>query len=130
MIDFYTRLGPYLLTHGNCQEETKDRVFVPDGAVVVFEPAPSEALAPPPTQGARWNLDDHCWDEPEITTEQAWAQVRYERNRRLDATEWIASRARDWGEPVPPEWLAYRQALRDVTGQGDPMNIEWPEPPG
>jgi hypothetical protein len=23
-------------------------------------------------------------------------------------------------------WAAYRQALRDITAQSDPFNIEWP----
>ena len=33
------------------------------------------------------------------------------------------------GTAVPQPWLDYRQALRDITKQPDPMNIDWPTPP-
>ena len=57
------------------------------------------------------------------------AALRFQRNRRLADSDWVVLRAADRGEPVPPEWLAYRQALRDVTDQSDPLNIIWPTPP-
>lgn len=28
------------------------------------------------------------------------------------------------------QWASYRQALRDITTQSDPFNIQWPVPPG
>ena len=65
-----------------------------------------------------WVLDDA----------KAWAAVRLERDRLLAATDWRLLRAAETGVPVEPEWLAYRQALRDVTKQGDPTAIEWPTP--
>lgn len=58
-----------------------------------------------------------------------WREVRRERDRRLSETDWIVLRAVERGEPAPPEWLAYRQALRDVTKQPDPEAIDWPEAP-
>jgi hypothetical protein len=30
---------------------------------------------------------------------------------------------------MTPEWIAYRQALRDITDQQDPFNIIWPIKP-
>jgi hypothetical protein len=60
---------------------------------------------------------------------RAWAKVRAERDARLAASDWVRLRAADLGEPVPPKWLQYRQALRDVTYQTDPLNIVWPEAP-
>ena len=33
------------------------------------------------------------------------------------------------GTAVPQPWLDYRQAMRDVTEQSDPLNIIWPTPP-
>ena len=59
----------------------------------------------------------------------AWERVRAERDKRIAASDWVALRAADQGQPVPPDWLAYRQALRDVTEQADPGAIVWPEPP-
>jgi hypothetical protein len=61
--------------------------------------------------------------------EDMWDYVRREGNRRLSASDWIVTRATERGEPVPAEWVAYRQALRDITGQADPLAIIWPEVP-
>ncbi|XVJ71817.1 MAG: hypothetical protein HEQ39_10090 [Rhizobacter sp.] len=55
--------------------------------------------------------------------------VRAERDALLTASDWVVMRSADRGEPVPSEWLAYRQALRDVTQQADPLNIAWPSMP-
>jgi hypothetical protein len=55
--------------------------------------------------------------------------VRVDRDRRLAASDWIVTRATERGEPVPAEWVAYRQALRDITGQADPLAIIWPTAP-
>ena len=61
-----------------------------------------------------------------------WARVSF-RNQLgafvIKTTDWAVLRAADQGEPVSPEWLAYRQALRDVTAQADPLNIAWPVAP-
>lgn len=62
--------------------------------------------------------------------EMQWVRVRITRSQLLDSTDWVTARARDQGRPVPPEWLAYRQALRDVTDQPDPSAIVWPAMPG
>lgn len=58
--------------------------------------------------------------------ESQWAKVRLERNAKLTATDW--TQVAD--APVnAAEWAVYRQALRDITKQSDPFNIEWPEEP-
>lgn len=61
--------------------------------------------------------------------ELQWARVKIARSQRLDASDWVILRAQDRGEPVPPEWQAYRQALRDITQQADPFDIRWPSAP-
>ena len=52
--------------------------------------------------------------------------VRYKRDKLLAETD-------TWGladYPATAEQTAYRQALRDITGQeGFPNNITWPEEP-
>lgn len=53
-------------------------------------------------------------------------QVRAERDSKLAATDWMALS----DVIMSPEWAAYRQALRDVTGQaGFPENVDWPTAP-
>ncbi|GAA5334721.1 MULTISPECIES: phage tail assembly chaperone [Thermus] len=65
---------------------------------------------------------------------EAWAAFRAERDRRLAASDWVVARAYERGEPVPPEWAAYRQALRDLPGQLTDEQvlageIPWPQLP-
>lgn len=61
--------------------------------------------------------------------EMQWALVKIERAQRLISTDWVVLRAQDQGTPVPQEWRAYRQALRDITEQTDPFAIQWPQAP-
>lgn len=55
------------------------------------------------------------------------AQVRADRNDRLAACDWTQLP----DSPVDGQaWLAYRQALRDLTKQaGFPQTVEWPAAP-
>lgn len=56
--------------------------------------------------------------------------VRNERLMRLTDTDWVVTRAAESGQPVPPAYVAYRQALRDVTSQpGFPWDVKWPDAP-
>lgn len=65
-----------------------------------------------------------------LSESDAWAAVRADRDRRIAASDWVVLRATDHGAAVQPEWQAYRQALRDITDQPDPLRIVWPAPPG
>ena len=54
--------------------------------------------------------------------------VRQQRNRMLSSSDW--TQASDSPKFQNTEWLAYRQALRDVTSQsGFPWNVQWPNKP-
>lgn len=58
------------------------------------------------------------------------ALERSVRDTYLSQSDWVVTRAQELGEPVPEDWAAYRQALRDVPEQeGFPYNIEWPTSP-
>mgnify|MGYP003638184968 CR=1 FL=1 len=51
---------------------------------------------------------------------------RLDRDKRLAETDWWATSDRT----MTAEQTAYRQALRDITGQaGFPTNITWPTKP-
>lgn len=67
---------------------------------------------------------------PTPTTEQKAAAIRAKRDALLAETDLIIIRCAEAGEPVPEEWKAYRQALRDVPEQaGFPDAVSWPEKP-
>ena len=76
-------------------------------------------------------------------TQAQWVSVRAQQSDLLYKSDWTCSVI----DPPAPilaqrdQWVAYRQALRDVTrgyapsgtegslGQSDPFNIEWPVAP-
>jgi len=95
---------------------------------------------------ARGNTyDDIVWDEDttsrptrelveaklqELIDAQPWKELREERNKRLTECDWVAMKAFTTDTPVPDEWKAYMQALRDLPANtADPENPVWPEPP-
>ena len=56
--------------------------------------------------------------------------LRIERNRRLAACDWVAVRGLETGAAIPADWLAYRQALRDLpAAYGSLADAVWPSAP-
>jgi hypothetical protein len=57
---------------------------------------------------------------------EQWTVVRAERNRLLADCDWtqLPDASAD-----AAAWAVYRQALRDITDQSDPFNIQWPIKP-
>lgn len=85
-----------------------------------------QAMPERPSDGHDFDYDTKQWV---LNEANAWAAVRRKRAALLAATDWVTLRAQDQGTAVPQEWLDYRQALRDVTEQTDPLNITWPQAP-
>lgn len=74
-----------------------------------------------------WSVEAATPSEVEQRTTEKAAEVRSTRNRLLAECDWTML-------PDAPTdhtaWAAYRQQLRDVTGQaGFPLNVIWPEQP-
>lgn len=57
-----------------------------------------------------------------------WTQVRAQQRELLYKSDWTCS-VTDYEPPNKADWVAYRAALRAVTSQTDPFNIEWPTSP-
>lgn len=55
--------------------------------------------------------------------EVQWAYIRTERNAKLAQSDW--TQLPDASVDAAA-WAVYRQALRDITTQNDPFNIQWP----
>jgi len=62
-------------------------------------------------------------------SDQRWKEVRSQRDKLLSECDWIVAKAIDTGTSVPAVWQEYRQALRDITTQSDPDEIDWPTKP-
>jgi hypothetical protein len=67
-------------------------------------------------------------DKVEAKTAAAWSQVRIQQKELLYKSDWTCS-VTDYEVPNKADWVAYRQALRDVTTQSDPFAIVWPPVP-
>lgn len=113
---------------------------LPDGVVAVEQcgpdrmPEPLEVAdrnAEPILENGKWRLAytfrPMTQTEIDEATSLKAAQVRFERNRLLTESDW--TQVAD--APVDKQaWAAYRQALRDLTGQeGFPFDIAWPTAP-
>jgi hypothetical protein len=61
-------------------------------------------------------------------TDAQWTSVRAQQKQKLYESDWTCS-VTDYEVPNKADWVTYRQALRDVTKQSDPFNIEWPPRP-
>ena len=60
---------------------------------------------------------------------EKWKDVRSQRDRLLNETDWVVTKATETSTNIPAAWKTYRQALRDVPSQSDPDNITWPTKP-
>ena len=66
----------------------------------------------------------------ELVDAQPLKELRQERDRRLQAVDWVAVKAFTTSTPVPEAWATYMQALRDLPATtGDPKNPVWPAVP-
>lgn len=101
---------------------------VPDCNAVAWRDGKLVQLPPAPGPHHRFSYADMQW-QPD--TEAVWSKVRDSRDAKLAKTDWRVTKASEDGKPMSKAWKDYRQALRDITQQPDPFNIEWPvEPPG
>ena len=71
-------------------------------------------------------VEDPVRVESKIQT--AWTAIRAQQKELLYKSDWTCS-VTDYEVPNKADWVAYRQALRDVTTQSDPFAIVWPAVP-
>lgn len=82
-------------------------------------------------ENQRWTqvftVRDMTVEEVASRNEAQAANVRAERNTKLAASDWTQVEDAPVDKAV---WVAYRQALRDITAQaGFPWTIDWPTQP-
>jgi hypothetical protein len=64
-------------------------------------------------------------EELDIHYKHQWITIRTHRLKLLQETDYMGNS--DY--PITNEWREYRQALRDITEQGNPFDIIWPNKP-
>ena len=60
---------------------------------------------------------------------EKWKRIRQDRDRLLNDSDWVVTKATETGVTVSSAWKTYRQKLRDVPSQSDPDDITWPTKP-
>jgi hypothetical protein len=76
--------------------------------------------------------DGATFTSPPVTDaeiEAQWTIIRAERNNLLAKTDWWVTKAAETSATISAEQQTYRQALRDITSQANPLNIIWPTKP-
>lgn len=126
----------YVVTVGEFDEVKPGMVPVPSGGALPFLQrkirhvngafVATDKPALPPKPFMTWDSAKGNWVDAR-TAEQQWAAVRLERDNRIAATDW--TQLPDVPLATKEAWAVYRQALRDVTDQPDPLAIVWPVPP-
>jgi len=110
--------------------------------VQVIDELMSPGVVPPYTVGRTWESLEFPpgYEKPpkeafeaklqELIDAQPLKELRQERDRRLQAVDWVVIRATSTSTPVPEAWVTYMQALRDLpVTTGDPKNPVWPAVP-
>ena len=117
---------------------SSDRTFNPFEWVAVagdvspishyWDEAQRTAVRYPPNPGVGWVFDfaQRAWAP---NTVALWAQVRRERDALLAACDWRVMPDAPTSADERGAWLEYRQKLRDITDQSDPLAVQWPAPP-
>lgn len=87
-----------------------------------------QAILIPVTPGEAFEFDfiSGRWERND---DLAWDAVRAERNMLLSRSDWTQITDAPLSIEVKEEWAVYRQTLRDITTQPDPLNIVWPIAP-
>ena len=66
----------------------------------------------------------------ELKAAEPMRLLRIERDKLLAEVDWVTIRSYNQGVPIPEEWVAYCQALRDLPeNTTDPANPTWPTKP-
>ena len=93
--------------------------------LIPFDVLADQAIKDPET-GALTLVEDPAKVQAKLDAQ--WAAVRAQQKQKLYESDWTCS-VTDYEPANKPEWVTYRQALRDVTTQTDPFAIVWPTSP-
>ena len=79
--------------------------------------------------GTRYDAPSGDVVEAPYSEDEAVQMVRQLRTDRLYQCDWTQLPDAPLTDAERAQWQTYRQALRDVTSQSDPLNITWPTEP-
>jgi hypothetical protein len=106
---------PYRFVSGDINED-----MVPNGSYFVI--GEDEVVE---YQSVRPKTEQERQDE----INSLWENIRVQRNFLLEKSDWTQLPDSPLSSEKKQDWVAYRQALRDITNQPDPKSIIWPTEP-
>ena len=81
-----------------------------------------------PEEEQEWDARELAWNAG--ARDRLAAEIKTERNKKLYLSDWRVIKSLESNQLQDFEWMAYRQALRDMTEQaGFPDNVVWPVEP-
>ena len=97
--------------------------YVPSDGEFIF-------IGESPNRYATWSNELNGW---QFDREDLLNDIRFERNRRLSATDWTQAPDSPLSEEKKVEWQNYRQSLRDIIETLGAIlsisEVNWPNPP-
>jgi hypothetical protein len=110
-----------------------NHMILPNGEYAVGKFIPEGSILVPPKPSGPYSWNDTEWIFDGYTPEDAMNRLRFNRNRLLAQSDWMANS----DVTMTEEWRVYRQALRDLPNTQTPSldengqlnNITWPEKP-
>lgn len=114
------------LTRTNSFTFTEEEI-IDAGYIKVSDPPTPNMFQKVSWNGTNWVLENLNESEKQDLIKTQWKIIRQERNTLLSNTDWIIVKNLEHGEPIPQNFVKYRQDLRDITLQPDPFNIVWPQ---
>lgn len=76
-----------------------------------------------PSHHHEWDYSLKQWV---FLAQAAWDEVRKTRNDLLAACDYVMLPDSSFSTEEKEVWASYRLALRNITDQPDPLNIQWP----
>lgn len=139
---YYASISPTGQINGVNYTNNEDPRYIPEGHVILDEKDcenillahethyyEQSKLVRIPERPSQYHYFDFSVKEWFLHPTKAWESIRTKRNELLRETDWMVTRAIELGEPMPSGWVSYRQGLRDITEQSDPLTLVWPVKP-
>jgi len=107
-----------------------NHMILPNGEYAVGKFVPEGSTLVPPKPSGPYSWDGSQWVFDGYTPENAMNRLRFERNRLLAQSDWMAVSDRTMTQAQ----IDFRQALRDLPQTADPQldengqltNVTWP----
>ena len=133
---------PYSLEEMRADNPDVEVLDAPSDATLALCSARRATMGPAPTKSSRTHSFSLSFSDSadgsveivyaasELSRGLAEFNMRDARNSALTRCDWVITRAYEEGAPVPADYLAYRQALRDLPSQARfPYDYVWPQEP-